>query len=77
MWPMGSRDAVLSVQMSEVIKDVADLKGELDKFRVAHNTQHDTERRDRIITRRWIIATLVAAITVIEPPLLILLSRGH
>ena len=67
----------ISVQLTEVIKDVADVKNDLASFRRDHEDQHRREYQARTTSRRWMIATLIAALAVIETPLLILVAHVH
>lgn len=69
--------AGLSVQMTEVIKDVTEVKTDLGLFRREHGEQHAGEQQSRVIARRWAIATFVAALAAIESPLLYLLAHVH
>lgn len=48
---------VLSVQVADVIKDVAELRGQLGE----HEKQHDTDARARTAGRRWSLGFAVAA----------------
>lgn len=66
----------LAVQVAEVIKDVADLKREVEQRLDVHERQHEKEAAQRSSNRRWAVATVVAAIAAIDGPLAaILLSR--
>lgn len=65
--------AGLSVQMTEVIKDVTEVKNDLGLFRREHGEQHAGEHQARVVARRWAIATLIAALAAIEGPLLYLI----
>ena len=56
----------LSVQMSEVIKDVADLRSALD----AHKSEHEQEARDRKADRWKLVAVAVALIGPLYPLLI-------
>ena len=63
----------ISVQMTEVIKDVADIKAKVD----AHSSVHDQEERQRVLSRRWLIGTILAMMALIETPILYLVTQGH
>lgn len=65
--------AVLAAQISEVIKDVADLRQELRD----HDRQHAEEKRARTITRRWVITAVIAVLALVETPLILILTGGH
>lgn len=67
----------LAVQLAEVVKDLAALKLDLDSFRKDHAWQHDQETRSRISARRWLIATVIAALTCIEVPLFYVVAHLH
>jgi hypothetical protein len=47
---------VIQTQLTEVSKDLAKLEARLD----AHQAQHEQERHERIVGRRWLIATGIA-----------------
>ena len=65
----------LSVQVAEVIKDVADVRRDLSAFRHEHAEQHQAEQSARTVTRRWLIGTLIAAFVAIEGPLTYLIAH--
>lgn len=68
---MLSSQAALSVQMTEVIKDVNDLRTDL----LNHRGEHVREAAARVSARRWgwgIAAVLFAAV---ESPLIVLLAH--
>jgi hypothetical protein len=63
--------AVLAVQMTEVIKDVTDLRVELKE----HRREHAAEAARRV-SARWKLAALVVTLfTALETPLFVLLLR--
>lgn len=57
---------VIQSQVAELVKDHAEMRGEVTAWQHSHDSQHDQEKRDRISDRRWIIGTMVtiALITV-------------
>ena len=65
--------AVLAAQIAEVIKDVADLRQELRD----HDRTHQEEKRGRIVSRRWVITAVIAVLTLVETPLILILTGGH
>lgn len=65
----------LSVQVAEVIKDVADVRRDLGDFRHEHAEQHQAEQAARVVTRRWLVVTLIAAFAAIEGPLTYLIAH--
>jgi hypothetical protein len=67
----------LAVQVSEVIRDVSDVRTELREFRRDHQKQHDDDARNRSAARRWGWAFGVAALAAVESPLLYLLAHAH
>jgi len=59
--------ATLSVQLAEVIKDIADLRRETQAWQDKHEAQHvesetrrKEEARDRKSGRRWMIGTVIS-----------------
>jgi hypothetical protein len=64
--------ASMSVQITEVIKDVAALQQQVTKFESDHEEQHRREASARIVSRRWAVATAIAFLAAIEGPLLYL-----
>jgi hypothetical protein len=52
----------LSVQMTEVIKDIAELKADSRARWDHHEAQHTTEAQTRLVGRRWLIAIGVACL---------------
>jgi hypothetical protein len=62
--------AVVQTQLIDVVKDLAELKAEVDKRFDAHMRDHAQEARDRVSARRWAIGTFIAALAVIVTLLL-------
>lgn len=62
--------AVLAAQVAEVVKDVADLRLELGK----HDQIHRDEQRARVNGRRWAVMAVIAALALIESPLIYLVT---
>jgi hypothetical protein len=59
----GSRGvAVLQTQMTDLAKDVAELKGEASSWQATHERAHQAEARDRISGRRWLVTTGIAGL---------------
>jgi hypothetical protein len=52
----------LQAQVRELAHDMAELKGETRTWQAAHDTQHQSEARERISGRRWMITTSIAAL---------------
>lgn len=71
--------AALSTQMAEVIKDVAELRGETKLWQQEHDRAHIAAEEARISGRRWLITTGIAAgVGIIGLyPLVILLAHLH
>lgn len=75
--------APLAVQLTEVIKDVNDMRNDVRDFKrevensfTRHDTQHEREEARRISSRRWAFGAVVAVIASIDGPLVtILLAR--
>jgi BMFP domain-containing protein YqiC len=62
--------AVVQSQLVDVVKDLAELKGEVDKRFDAHMRDHTQETRDRAAARRWAVGSFIAALAVIVTLLL-------
>jgi len=85
----GSRGVgALSVQLTEVIKDVADVQRQLTEFRREHKRQHDhadqvreegarRRERQRRETRRYWVATIAVVVTSNLGTILILAATRH
>jgi hypothetical protein len=74
----------VAVQLTEVIKDVSDVRLELRQDvrelrddLAGHRREHETEERARVAGRRWMIATVVAALVAIEAPLGYVITHLH
>jgi hypothetical protein len=63
----------LSVQVAEVIKDVSDMRRELDE----HGKQHQAEAAARQSGRRWLVGSAIALVAAVEGPLLFLVTHVH
>ena len=70
----------LQLQMTDLVKDITELRSSVDKRFEKHEKEHVLEKRDRTSARHWAIATsltvLVAMCTVIGL-LLEILARVH
>lgn len=53
---------VLQSQMIELVKDVAELKADVNTKFADHLREHEQANRDRVTGRRWMIATAFAGI---------------
>ncbi len=54
--------AVLQSQQTEIVKDLAEWRGEQRTWQVTHESRHDQERRDRVTGRRWLVGTGIAGL---------------
>ena len=61
---------VVQAQLVEVVKDLADLKAEVNSRFDAHARVHDQDTRDRVNSRRWAIGTFLAALAIVVTLLL-------
>ena len=61
--------AALAVQITEVIKDVNEVKDDLRGFRRDHESQHRAEASARVTSRRWAITALIAVWMALEGPI--------
>ena len=62
--------AVVQAQMTDVVRDLAELKAEVDKRFDVHLAQHAQDTRDRAAARRWAVGTYLAALAIIVTLLL-------
>jgi hypothetical protein len=69
--------AVVQTQLNEVVRDLVELKAEVDKRFDAHIRQHAQEARDRVTGRRWLIGTSLAALAIVVTLLLNITIRLH
>ena len=56
---------VVQTQLVDVIKDLAELKAEVDKRFDVHVLVHERDRADRVAARRWVIGTALAALAIV------------
>jgi len=73
----GTTSAVstLAAQMSEVLKDVGQVGAELERFRSEHERLHEREHAARVVSRRWLVATGIAAFVALETPVFYIVSH--
>lgn len=57
--------AVVQAQLTDLAKDVVRLEADLDKRFDEHVRVHVQDQRDRVSGRRWMLGTVVAALTVL------------
>lgn len=69
--------APLAVQLTEVVKDVAELKTEMRGWFRDHEDTHRAEERSRLSARRWTIGIIVAAVAAVDGPLVTILLARH
>lgn len=62
--------AVVQAQLLEVVKDLTELKADVNARFDAHLREHAQESADRTATRRWMIGTFLAALAIIVTLLL-------
>ena len=62
--------AVVQAQLIEVVKDLTELKAEVNMRFDAHLREHAQETRDRAAARRWAIGSAIAALAVVVTLLL-------
>lgn len=68
----------MTVQITELAKDFSDLKAETKTWEATHDQQHEQEKRERLIARRWLIGAAIAAVAAVDGPIVtVLLSRGR
>lgn len=57
-----------------LINMIASVRGDLRDFRTEHERLHESERKALVISRRWLIGTVLTVAALIETPLLYLLT---
>lgn len=62
--------AVVQAQLVEVVRDLTELKAEVDKRFDVHMQMHNQDQRDRAAARRWAVGTFVAALAIVVTLLL-------
>jgi translation initiation factor 2 gamma subunit (eIF-2gamma) len=62
--------AVVQTQLIEVVKDLTELKAEVNARFDAHLKEHDQEALARSANRRWAIGTFIAALAIVVTLLL-------
>ena len=62
--------AVVQSQLVDVVKDLAELKAEVDKRFDVHMREHVQEAKDRTAARRWAIGSFLAALAIVVSLLL-------
>lgn len=68
--------APLAVQLTEVIKDVNDVKREVEQRFDAHERQHEREETRRVSGRRWMVGAIIAAVAAVDGPIVtVVLAR--
>ena len=59
----GSRGVgAIQTQLTDLVKDLAEMKSEMNNRFEAHQRVHDQDHRDRISGRRWLITTGIAGL---------------
>lgn len=69
--------AVVQAQLHEVVRDLVELKAEVDKRFDAHQRQHSQEAADRVNGRRWAIGSFLAALAILVTLLLNITIHLH
>lgn len=65
---------VLQAQVTDLVKDVVELKADMNTRFQAHQRQHEVAERERRAGRRWLIGTVIAALVVLVAILTLLLQ---
>lgn len=55
----------IQTQLTEVVKDVTELKSEVNSRFAEHQRQHEREQADRAVNRRWGIGLAVAVLAAV------------
>lgn len=56
---------VVQAQLVDVVKDLAELKADVNSRFDAHQRVHDQDQRDRAAQRRWAITTAIAVLVLL------------
>lgn len=56
---------VVQAQLVEVVKDLADLKADVNHRFDQHAAVHEQDQRDKAAGRRWTITTVIAALVLL------------
>lgn len=77
----GSRGVgVMQTQMTDLVKDVTELKSEVNQRFEAHRIEHEKAARERVVGRRWLVGTGIAGLTAMTAMLALLfeiLAKVH
>jgi hypothetical protein len=57
--------AVVQAQLVDVVKDLAELKADVDRRFDAHSRMHAQEAGERLAGRRWAVGTAIAALVLL------------
>jgi hypothetical protein len=57
--------SVMTAQLAETIKDLAEMKGQLTAHEKHHEIERERQARDRTSARRWLIGTLLTVVTLL------------
>lgn len=71
--------AALSVQLAEVVKDLAELKADTRAWQQGHEKQHADAEQARVNGRRWLISVGIAGVAAVAglyPLVFFLVTRG-
>jgi len=69
--------AAISVQMTEVLKDVAEVRSEVRQFRDVHESLHAREAAQRVTGRRWAWGLAAVGVGSLWAPLVYLVAHIH
>lgn len=68
----------IQAQLTDVVRDIIELKTEMNGRFEAHQRIHDQDHRDRITGRRWLIGTAIAGLLAMVAIITLLLQiLGH
>jgi hypothetical protein len=62
---------------TQVREGIGRLERELATFRRDHEQQHAAELKSRTMGRRWLIATIIAALVALEAPIFYIVGHVH
>lgn len=71
---------ILQLQVTEIVADLTQMRADTRAWQTEHERQHEQERRERIVGRRWLVGTGIAGLAsmaAVISMLIELLSHVH
>jgi hypothetical protein len=54
--------SAVQIQVTNLVKEITELKGDVNSRFDAHQKVHDQDERERTSARRWLIGTVIASV---------------